>query len=96
MINQDAYVHVTCQSHMYTCPTAHTPHQLEQSPADMQGSWFHEVVSIPIHVLRLDTIGNETRQARQHVSSHQQFSVCVDGLRRGIKLCVVQSTKVHV
>ena len=43
----------------------------------------------------LDTIGNVTRQTRQHVSSHQQPNVCVDGPRWGVKLCVMQSARVH-
>jgi hypothetical protein len=34
-----------------------TPLQLEQSPADMQGPWIHEAVTIPVHVHPLDTIG---------------------------------------
>ncbi|GFV61433.1 uncharacterized protein TNCV_2937751 [Trichonephila clavipes] len=59
------------------------------------GPWIHEVVSIPIHVHQLDSIGNETRQTRQRVSSHQQSNVGVDVPRRGVKLCVMQSTRVH-
>ena len=59
--------------HSYcTCPTLiKSLHQLEQSLADTQGPWIHEVVCIPVQVHPLDTIGNETRQTRQHVSSHQ-------------------------
>ncbi|GFX60578.1 hypothetical protein TNCV_3061511 [Trichonephila clavipes] len=50
-------------------------------PVSMQGPWIHEIVSIPVHVHQLDSIGNETRQTRQHVSSHQQSYVSVDGPR---------------
>ncbi|GFQ68017.1 uncharacterized protein TNCT_1911 [Trichonephila clavata] len=67
-------------------------HQLEQSPDDMQGPEF---VSIPVRVHQLDSIGNETRQTRQLVSSHQQSKVGVDRPRRGVKLCVVQSARVY-
>ncbi|GFV70199.1 uncharacterized protein TNCV_2553431 [Trichonephila clavipes] len=49
-------------------------------------------VSIPVHVHQLDSIGNENRQTS---SSHQQTIVGVDEPRRGVKLCVVQSTRVH-
>jgi hypothetical protein len=79
----------------YTCPTPLPGlHQLEQSPTDMQGPWIHKVVSILVHVHLLDTIGNETCQTRQHVSSHQQSNVSVDGTRQG-KLCVVLSARVY-
>ncbi|GBO18386.1 hypothetical protein AVEN_265414-1 [Araneus ventricosus] len=61
----------------------------------MLGPWIHEVVSIPVHVHRPDTIGNKTPQTRQLVSSHQQFNGGVGGPRRGVKLCAVQSTTVH-
>ncbi|GBN40611.1 hypothetical protein AVEN_220298-1 [Araneus ventricosus] len=61
----------------------------------MLGPWIHEVVSIPVHVHPPDTIGNETRQTRKLVSSHQQFNGGVGGPRRGVKLCAVQSTTVH-
>ncbi|GBM59116.1 hypothetical protein AVEN_255656-1 [Araneus ventricosus] len=67
-------------------------YQIKQFPVDMLGPWIHEVVSIPVHVHPPDTIGNETRQIRQLVSSHQQFN---GGPRRGVKLCAVQSTTVH-
>ncbi|GBN40736.1 hypothetical protein AVEN_6554-1 [Araneus ventricosus] len=66
-------------------------HQIEQSPADKQGLWINGVVSILVHVHPSDTTGNETRQTRQRVSSHQQFNVSVVGPRRGVKLCDVQS-----
>ena len=62
----------------------------------MQGPWIHEFVSIHIHAHPLDTIGNESCQTRQHVSSHHESNVSVNGPRRGMKLCVVQSAKVHV
>ncbi|GFX52138.1 uncharacterized protein TNCV_547971 [Trichonephila clavipes] len=58
----------------------------------LEDPWIHEVVSIPVHVHQLDSIRNETRQTRQRVSSHQQSNVGIDGPRRGIKLCVMQST----
>ncbi|GBM12899.1 hypothetical protein AVEN_114973-1 [Araneus ventricosus] len=58
----------------------------------MLGPWIHEVVSIPVHVHPPDTIGNETLQTRQLVSSHQQFNGGVGGPRRSVKLCAVQST----
>ncbi|GFU80660.1 transposable element Tcb1 transposase [Trichonephila clavipes] len=45
-------------------------YQLDQSPVDMKSPWVHEVVSIPIHVHQLDSIGNETRQNR-HVPTFQ-------------------------
>ncbi|GFU86414.1 uncharacterized protein TNCV_1417661 [Trichonephila clavipes] len=61
----------------------------------LEGPWIHEVVPIPVHVHQLDSIGNDTRQTRQRVSSHQQSKVGVDGPRRGVRLCVVQSTRVH-
>ncbi|GBN46908.1 hypothetical protein AVEN_57578-1 [Araneus ventricosus] len=48
-----------------------------------------------IHVHPFDTIGNETRQTRQRVSSHQQFNGSIVGPRRGVKLYAVQSTSVH-
>ncbi|GBM06883.1 hypothetical protein AVEN_147826-1 [Araneus ventricosus] len=70
-------------------------YQIKQFPIDMLGPWIHEVVSIPVHVHPPDTIGNETRQTRQLVSSHQQFNGGVGGPRRGVKLCAVQSTTVH-
>ncbi|GFU75049.1 uncharacterized protein TNCV_3753001 [Trichonephila clavipes] len=70
-------------------------HQLEQSPVGMWGPWIHEVVSIPLHVPQLYLIGNETRQTRQRVSSHHQCNVGVDGTKQGVKLFVVQSTRVH-
>ncbi|GFT89135.1 hypothetical protein TNCV_3085281 [Trichonephila clavipes] len=38
-------------------------------------TWILEVVSIPVHVHQLDSIGNETRQTRQRVSSQQQSNV---------------------
>ncbi|GFV72011.1 uncharacterized protein TNCV_2459441 [Trichonephila clavipes] len=45
-------------------------HQLDESSVDMQGPWIHEIVSIPVHVHQLNSIGNETRQIRERVSSH--------------------------
>ncbi|GBN06339.1 hypothetical protein AVEN_61851-1 [Araneus ventricosus] len=70
-------------------------HQIEQSPVDMLGPWIHEVVSIPVHIHPPDTIGNETRQTRQRVSSHQQSNGSVVGPRRGVKLCGMQLATVH-
>ncbi|GFX09376.1 uncharacterized protein TNCV_1887891 [Trichonephila clavipes] len=55
----------------------------------VQGPWIHEVVH------HLDAIGNEIRQTMQRVSSHQQSNVDFARPRRGKKLCVVQSTRVH-
>ncbi|GFT10006.1 uncharacterized protein TNCV_1114621 [Trichonephila clavipes] len=107
VIRQDTYVPVICQESYIdvsevpchancTRPIpSQSTHQLEQSPVDMSGSWIHEVVSIPVHVHQLYSIGNETRQTRQHVSRHQQFNVGVDGPRRGLRLCVVLSTRIH-
>ncbi|GFW59215.1 uncharacterized protein TNCV_2781461 [Trichonephila clavipes] len=46
-------------------------------------------------IIELDSVGNENLQTRQRVSSHQQSNVGVDGPRRGVKLCVGQSTRVH-
>ncbi|GBN32324.1 hypothetical protein AVEN_183155-1 [Araneus ventricosus] len=54
-----------------------------------------DVVSILVHVHPSDTIGNETRQTRQRVSSHQQSNGSVVGPRRGVRLCAVQSATVH-
>ncbi|GFU71460.1 uncharacterized protein TNCV_2378471 [Trichonephila clavipes] len=59
------------------------------------GHEWGQVVSIPTHIHPLDSIRTKTRQIRQRASSHQQYNVGVDGPRRGIKLCVVQSTRVH-
>ncbi|GBL96714.1 hypothetical protein AVEN_111850-1 [Araneus ventricosus] len=70
-------------------------HQIEQSPVDKQGLSIKDVISILVHVYPSDTIGNETRQTRQRVSSHQQFNGSIVGPRRGVKLCAVQSTSVH-
>ncbi|GBM35093.1 hypothetical protein AVEN_157764-1 [Araneus ventricosus] len=68
-------------------------HHIEQSPVDKQGLWINDVVSILVHPF--DTIESETRQTRQRVSSHQQSNGSVVGPRRGVKLCAVQSAKVH-
>ncbi|GBN51468.1 hypothetical protein AVEN_5707-1 [Araneus ventricosus] len=57
-------------------------HQIEQSPVDKQGLRINDVVSILVHVHPSDTIGNETRQTRQPVSSHQQSNGSVVGPRR--------------
>ncbi|GBN64456.1 hypothetical protein AVEN_178292-1 [Araneus ventricosus] len=70
-------------------------HQIEQSPVDKQGLWINDVVSILVRVHPSDTIGNETRQTRQRVSSHQQSNGSVVRPRRGVKLCGVQSATVH-
>ncbi|GBL87984.1 hypothetical protein AVEN_228229-1 [Araneus ventricosus] len=56
-------------------------HQIEQSPVDKQGLWINDVVSILVHVHPSHTSGNETRQTRQRVSSHQQSNGSVVGLR---------------
>ncbi|GBL89012.1 hypothetical protein AVEN_255168-1 [Araneus ventricosus] len=70
-------------------------HQIEQFPVDKQGLWINDVVSILVHVHPSDTIGNETPQTRQCVSSHQEFNGSVVGPRRGVKLCAVQSVTIH-
>ncbi|GBM51829.1 hypothetical protein AVEN_51430-1 [Araneus ventricosus] len=70
-------------------------HQIEQSPVDKEGLWINDVVSILVHVHPSDTIGNETRQTRQLVSSQQQSNGSVVGPRRGVKLCDVQLATVH-
>ncbi|GBN03277.1 hypothetical protein AVEN_142221-1 [Araneus ventricosus] len=57
-------------------------HQIEQSPVDKQGLWIIDVASILAHVHPSDTIGNQTRQTRQRVSSHQQSNGSVVGPRR--------------
>ncbi|GBM10553.1 hypothetical protein AVEN_109339-1 [Araneus ventricosus] len=44
-------------------------HQIEHSPVDKQSLWINDVVYILVHVHPSDTIGNETRQTRQRVSS---------------------------
>ncbi|GBN13975.1 hypothetical protein AVEN_62032-1 [Araneus ventricosus] len=69
-------------------------HLIEQSTVDKQGLWINDAVSILIHVHPSDTIGNETRQTRQRVSSHQQSNGSVVGPRRVVKLCAVQSTTI--
>ncbi|GBL95813.1 hypothetical protein AVEN_733-1 [Araneus ventricosus] len=70
-------------------------HQTEQYPIDKQGLWINDVVSTLVHVHPPNTIGNEIRQTRQRVSSHQQANGSVVGPRRGAMLCAVQSTTVH-
>ncbi|GBN30455.1 hypothetical protein AVEN_95829-1 [Araneus ventricosus] len=60
-----------------------------------QDLWINDVVSILVHVHPSDTIGNETPQNRQRVSSHQQSNSSVVRPRRGVKLCAVQSATVH-
>ncbi|GBL90989.1 hypothetical protein AVEN_184385-1 [Araneus ventricosus] len=70
-------------------------HQIEQSPVDKQCLWINDVVSILVDVHPSDTIGNETRQTRQRVSSHQQSNDSVVGPRRGVKLCAMQSATLH-
>ncbi|GBM52510.1 hypothetical protein AVEN_106942-1 [Araneus ventricosus] len=80
----------------YTRPiSSQRLHQMEQSPVDKQALWINDVVSILVHVHPSDTIGNEIRQTRQRVSSHQQSNGSVVGPRRGVKLCAVQSATVH-
>ncbi|GBM12925.1 hypothetical protein AVEN_163988-1 [Araneus ventricosus] len=79
-----------------TCPIpSQRFHQIEQSPVDKQGLWINDVVSLLVHVHPSDTIGNETRQNRQRVSSHQQSNSSVVGPSRGVKPCAVQSATVH-
>ncbi|GBM43360.1 hypothetical protein AVEN_166102-1 [Araneus ventricosus] len=70
-------------------------HQIEQSPVEKQGLWINDVVSILVHVHPSNTIGNETRQTRQRVSSHQQSNGGGVGPRKGVKLCAAQSATVH-
>ncbi|GFU23441.1 hypothetical protein TNCV_4447491 [Trichonephila clavipes] len=48
--------------------------------------------ALPARVHQLDSIGNETRQTRQRVSSHQQSNGVLEP-RRGVNLCVVQSIR---
>ncbi|GBM29002.1 hypothetical protein AVEN_40752-1 [Araneus ventricosus] len=60
--------HANCIPNMQS----HCLHQIEQSPVDKQGLWMNDVVSILVHVHPSYTIGNETRQTRQRVSSLQQ------------------------
>ncbi|GFV30229.1 uncharacterized protein TNCV_97051 [Trichonephila clavipes] len=55
------------------------------SDTDTESPWIHEVISVPIDVHQLDSIGNEIRQTRQRISSRQQSNVGVDGPRRGVK-----------
>ncbi|GFY27480.1 uncharacterized protein TNCV_2071001 [Trichonephila clavipes] len=79
----------------------HTSHTFTEPPPASaallicRSPWIYEVVSITVHVHQLDSIGNETRQTRQCVSSHQQSNIGIDGPRRGVTLCVLHSTKVH-
>ncbi|GBO35550.1 hypothetical protein AVEN_12421-1, partial [Araneus ventricosus] len=60
------------------------------------GLWINDVVSILVHVHPFDTIGNETRQTRQCVSSHQQSNhpSVLSGPGEE-KACAVQSATVH-
>ena len=81
---------------LHTPHTITEPHQLELSPADIQGSYIHEIVSIPVHVNLLDIIAKETRQTSQQVSSYQQSIIDLDGPRRDVKLCVLQSGRAYV
>ncbi|GBO26291.1 hypothetical protein AVEN_116527-1 [Araneus ventricosus] len=82
-------------------PTTHVPYhhrgstRMNSPPVDKQGLWINDVVSILVNVHPSDRIGNETRQTRQRVSSHQQSNGSVVGPRRGVKLCAVQSATVH-
>ncbi|GFX91980.1 uncharacterized protein TNCV_5004441 [Trichonephila clavipes] len=78
-------------------PTANAPYHHRDTNSlnsPLLTSRIHEVVFIPVHVHQPNSIGNETRQTRQRVCSHQQSNVSVDGPRRGVKPCVVQSTRV--
>ncbi|GBM89898.1 hypothetical protein AVEN_172173-1 [Araneus ventricosus] len=70
-------------------------HQVEQSAVDKQGLCINNVVSILVHAHPSNTVGNETRQTRQRISSHQQSNDSVVGPRRGVKLCAVQSATIH-
>ncbi|GBO34572.1 hypothetical protein AVEN_18661-1 [Araneus ventricosus] len=70
-------------------------HQIEQSPIDKQGLWINDVVSKSVRVQPSDTIGNDTRQTRQRVSSHQLSNGSVFEPMRGVTLCAVQSATVH-
>ncbi|GFT66501.1 uncharacterized protein TNCV_2966921 [Trichonephila clavipes] len=94
----ESYLDVSGFPYPANC-TRHIPpqslHQLEQSPVDMQGPWIPEAISMPVHIHQLDSIGKETPQTRQRVSRLQQSNVGVDGPRGGIKLCIVQSTRLH-
>ncbi|GBM64552.1 hypothetical protein AVEN_232731-1 [Araneus ventricosus] len=56
-------------------------HQIEQSPVGKQGLWINDVVPILVNGHPSDTIGNEIRQTRQCVSSHQQSNGNVVGSR---------------
>ncbi|GBN28679.1 hypothetical protein AVEN_268550-1 [Araneus ventricosus] len=78
---------VPCQAKCTRPIPSQRLHQIEQSPVDKQCLWINDVVSILVHVHPSDTIGNETRQTRQRVSSHQQSNGSVVGPRRGVKLC---------
>ncbi|GBM91327.1 hypothetical protein AVEN_188616-1 [Araneus ventricosus] len=79
----------------------HTPntitrfHHIEQFCVGKQSLCINDAVSIVVHVHLSYAVGNETRQTRQRVSSHEQFNGSVVGPRRGVKLCAVQSTTVH-
>ncbi|GFU71064.1 hypothetical protein TNCV_1215901 [Trichonephila clavipes] len=56
---------------------------------------FMRLSPLPVRFHQLDSTGNETCQTRLRVSSHQQSNVDVDGPRRGVKLCVMQSSRIH-
>ncbi|GBN59396.1 hypothetical protein AVEN_202009-1 [Araneus ventricosus] len=85
-----------CSKNQKLAPYHHRGSTRLNSPLlTCRGPWIHEVVSISVHVHLPETIGNETRQTRQHVSSHQQTNGGVGEPRRDIKLCAVQSTTVH-
>ncbi|GBN05821.1 hypothetical protein AVEN_246794-1 [Araneus ventricosus] len=66
-------------------------YQIEQSPVDEQVLW----INVLVHMHPSETIGNETRQTRQRVSSHQQSNGSAVRPSRGVKLCAVESTTVR-
>ncbi|GBN64353.1 hypothetical protein AVEN_99543-1 [Araneus ventricosus] len=53
------------------------------------------MMSSPYSYTCIRTLQSENHQTRQRVSSHQQSNDSVNGPRRGVKLCAVQSAKVH-
>ena len=84
----ESYLDILLQLHMLLTITQPLPVWTVQDP------WIHEVISLPVHIHLLNTIGNKARQIRKNVSCHQQSNVSVDGPRRGIKHCVVQLARV--
>ncbi|GBO19737.1 hypothetical protein AVEN_188945-1 [Araneus ventricosus] len=100
-----AYLPVTCQSYLDVSGVPYHANctrpipsqsldQLEQSLLTCRVHGFMRLYPYPN--TSISSIQLEPRLGRPgNVSSHQQSNVSVDGPRRGVKLCVVQSLRVH-